>query len=83
MLELPAEHPGVGALLDQHVAAIRHAIRSIGEQVGHTALLSYLIGFWDGAHEKGWRAPEPGHPLDFATLRMSAVCLMLAPAPST
>ncbi|MBO3750918.1 hypothetical protein J5X84_33000 [Streptosporangiaceae bacterium NEAU-GS5] len=81
VLDLRHEHPAVVALLDQHVAAVRHAIRSLGEQVNPAALLGYLIGFWDGAQEKGWRAPEPGQALDFATLRMTAVCLMLDPAP--
>ncbi|MEV0583625.1 DUF6401 family natural product biosynthesis protein [Nonomuraea sp. NPDC050310] len=82
VLDLQADHPGVTALLDQHMAAVRQAITSLGEQLSPPALIGYLIGFWDGAHEKGWRVPDQGEPLDFATLRMSAVCLMLEPAPT-
>ncbi|MFI6290943.1 DUF6401 family natural product biosynthesis protein [Nonomuraea sp. NPDC050790] len=83
VLDLRAEHPGVGALLDQHMAAVRQAITSAGEQLSPPALIGYLIGFWDGAREVGWRPRPPGGPLDFATLRMSAVCLMLdSPRPA-
>ncbi|MEU6426523.1 DUF6401 family natural product biosynthesis protein [Microbispora sp. NPDC046973] len=77
VLDLRLQHPGVLASLDQHTTAVRHAIAELGERVGPASLLAYLIGYWDGAREKGWRAPGPGQPLDFATLRMSAVCLML------
>ncbi|MBB2915463.1 hypothetical protein FHS43_006783 [Streptosporangium becharense] len=81
VLDLRAHHPGVVASLDQHVAEVRHAISSLGEKVGPVSLLGYLIGFWDGAHEVGWRPPQPGQPLDFVSLRLSAVCLMLEPVP--
>lgn len=81
VLDLRHAHPGLGALLDQHAAEVRQHIRATGERVGPDTLLGYLIGFWDGAHEQGWRPPGPGDPPDFATLRMSAVCLMLEPAP--
>ncbi|GGL19881.1 DUF6401 family natural product biosynthesis protein [Planomonospora parontospora] len=82
VLDLRVQHPGVGAALDQHAAEVRQAIVSLGQQVGPVSLLGYLIGFWDGAHEAGWRAPGPDQPLDFAALRLSAVCLMLDPAPA-
>ncbi|MCT9934626.1 DUF6401 family natural product biosynthesis protein [Planotetraspora sp. A-T 1434] len=82
VLDLRAQHPGIGASLDQHAAAVRQAIRALGERVSPVSLLAYLIGYWDGAHEKGWRAPQPGQPLDFAALRLSAVCLMLESVPA-
>lgn len=75
-------HPGLGAALDQHAAAVRESIRAAGERVGPDTLTGYLIGFWDGAHEQGWRPPRPGDPLDFAALRLSAVCLMLDAVPA-
>ncbi|MBG0831758.1 hypothetical protein HS041_29000 [Planomonospora sp. ID67723] len=81
VLDLRAEHPGIGASLDQHIAAVRHALAGVGQH--SVCLLAYLIGFWDGAHEKGWRAPQPGQPLDFAALRLSALCLMLETAPAS
>ncbi|GIH93277.1 DUF6401 family natural product biosynthesis protein [Planobispora siamensis] len=82
VLDLRAEHPGVGASLDQHIAAVRHSLAEVGQQLNVAGLLGYLIGFWDGAHDKGWRAPQPGQPLDFATLRLSALCLMLEAEPA-
>ncbi len=77
VLDLRHQHPGVLASLDQHMAAVRQAISGLGERVGPSSLLAYLIGFWDGAQEKGWRTPGPDQPLDFAVLRMTAVCLLL------
>ncbi|WP_344866737.1 DUF6401 family natural product biosynthesis protein [Planomonospora alba] len=83
VLDLRALHPGVGAALDQHAAEVRQAIASLGQPVGRDSLVGYLIGFWDGAHEAGWRVPAPcEQPLDFAALRLSAVCLMLDPEPA-
>lgn len=77
VLDLRHQHPGILASLDQHMTAVKHAIAELGERVGPASLLAYLIGYWDGAREKGWRAPGPEQPLDFATLRMTAVCLLL------
>ncbi|MEU8058604.1 DUF6401 family natural product biosynthesis protein [Microbispora bryophytorum] len=77
VLDLRHQHPGILASLDQHMTAVKHTIAELGERVGPASLLAYLIGYWDGAREKGWRAPAPEQPLDFATLRMTAVCLML------
>lgn len=81
VLDLRHQHPGILASLDQHTTAVRHAIAELGERVGTASLVAYLIGYWDGARERGWRAPEPGQPLDFAALRMTAVCLLLDAVP--
>ena len=78
--------PGLGAMLDQHAAAVRDAT-SIGLQasagsVAVVLLASYGDGVYSYAREHGWR-PLPAHPAawrgaDWTSLRLAAVCSLAA-----
>lgn len=67
-LALLPEHPGLLAAVDQHVAALREAI-----EVNEETLGDYLLGFVDELRERNWTFT--GEP-DFATLRLTAICLL-------
>lgn len=61
-------HPGVLAAVDQHMAALREAIELDEETLG-----DYLLGFVDELRDRNWTFT--GEP-DFATLRLTAICLL-------
>lgn len=67
-LALLPRHPGLLAAVDQHVAALRETIEITEETLG-----DYLLGFVDELRERNWT--YTGEP-DFATLRLTAICLL-------
>jgi len=79
-LRRSAGRPGMLATVDQHAAQIRDALCGPGSTRPPQApmLLEYARGFVAAAAGRGW---WPGRvDGDWETLRLAAVCLLLAPA---
>jgi hypothetical protein len=76
-LSRSAGSPGLLAAVDQHAAEVRDSLTDGGRPAVHS-LLGYARGFVEAAIGRGWR---PGASLlDWESLRLAAVCLLIAEA---
>jgi hypothetical protein len=76
-LSRSTELPGMLAAVDQHAAEVRDSLTS-GGRLGVHSLLGYARGFVEAAIGRGW-LPGASH-LDWESLRLAAVCLLIAEA---
>jgi hypothetical protein len=74
-----AAHPH----LDQHVAAVKEAIaHELGRRRKDPAqslafLVKYATGFVDAAAGNGWRPSPVGDLIDWESMRLAAVCMLM------
>ena len=84
-LGLAAGSPGVLAAVDQHAAEVRDALtgRKAGRGPATRVLLGYARGFVEAAMGRGW-VPTPAQTaaMDWESLRLAAVCLLLTQSPA-
>lgn len=74
-----AEHPGLMASVDQHVAGIRDSLSTDVRPLTPVILAAYAEGVRDAAFTHGWEAPEgeiDWAGSDWVLRRLLAVCLL-------
>ncbi|HEX8629756.1 MAG TPA: DUF6401 family natural product biosynthesis protein [Catenuloplanes sp.] len=78
-------HPGLLAQVDQHAAAVRHALRHAGRAVDAAALAGYARSIAAAGQRMGRPVPEPGQAYvtggdwlraEWHLLRLLGVCLI-------
>jgi Family of unknown function (DUF6401) len=79
-LSRTATLPGMLAAVDQHAAEVRDSLTGSGrgDRPAMHSLLGYARGFVEAAIGRGW-LPGACH-LDWESLRLAAVCLLIAEA---
>jgi hypothetical protein len=76
---LAARVPGMLAAVDQHAAEVRDALGGAQGHLSANSLLGYARGFVEAAVGRGW-VPLAGHGTDWESVRLTAVCQLIAAA---
>jgi hypothetical protein len=84
-LAVAATHPGLMAVVDQHMAGVRDSLSTDVRPLTAVILAAYAEGVRDAAFTHGWRAPVDGFEWsenDWVMRRLLAVCALAETLPA-